>query len=570
MALLAATVVVGAPILALAEGTPAPLVLMGGGQDNPAVLAEALSLAGGSRARVGIVAAGSSNPAAAGSAYARAFEAFGVPAEYVPIADRDAAMAPETIRKLAAADLLFFTGGDQRRFAERIGATLLQGAILDAWRRGAVVAGTSAGAMPWGAAYISNGTSLGAFLEGFGKDLQGQPGLELRPGLRLVDELIVDTHFDAKQRLGRLLLALAASPAGHALGVDEETGAILDRGMVKAMGRGTVTILQAKHLMGNNAAKANQRNPFAAGPFTMSRLIDGQTYSLGQGAVPRPSPEPSATPAPGFFFGLFGTNPNVTPAPARASSQPVTLVAAAVPPPALSSLAAYVRDAGGTQARIVILAGNGASRDADLWRGHLLLLGAGRASVITASELHDRNLAQAIERASALFFLEDATGTMLDALSANRRQLRDVLANYATRLPMGAASLGVRILGEVAYFGHPGEPGHVAKLGLRLLPGAVAEDQLWEAGGLERLIQATLMGDRALGIGLAPDNSVRLENGQAAVIGKGQCVFIDAKNVGPFTLPASESAPWASAMGLEVSVVPPEGAYDLPGHRPRF
>lgn len=562
------------PLLAAEPNVSTPLMLIGGGPDDPALTAEALSLAGGSRAGVAVLAAGSSNPAAAGSAYQNYFSAFGVTARYVPLPDRDAARSPETVRRLAAADMLFFTGGDQHRLAERLADTPALGGIQDGWIRGAAVTGTSAGAMPWGGIYIANGTSLGAFATAFDKDAQGQAGLEVRRGLRLLDDIIVDTHFDTRQRLGRLLLALASTPSAAAIGVDELTAAVVSGDDVRAVGRGTVTVMEARRLTGNNAGRASVRLPFAAGPFSLNRLKGGQTMRLRLSSGARaaaPAAAPSATPQAGFFFGLFGSvAPTPAPAEVAGPRQPITLIAHAAPPHNLSSLNAFIRDSAGTQARILILTGNGASRDAETWRGHLLLLGAGKAQLLTASEIHDQNLAQTLERATGVFFLEDAAGSLLEACNANRRRLRDIIATYAPRLPLGAAGLGVRILGNVAYFGNPADPARRIKEGLRLVPGTTTEEQLWEPGGLERLVQTTLAAGPGLGIGLGPDNSVRIEHGQIAVVGRGQAIFLEGKNVTQFTLPASSSVEPASATGFEASVIPPDGVYDFAGHRPRF
>jgi cyanophycinase-like exopeptidase len=384
------------------------------------------------------------------------------------------------------------------------------------------------------------------------------------------DDLIVDTHFDTRQRLGRLLLALASTPSASAVGIDELTAAVLAGDDVRGVGRGAITILEAPRLAGNNARRASARSPFAAGPFTMHRIRSGQTVRLRQATAP-PAPTRSATPAPGFFFGLVGSAA-ATPPPAEAPGprQPVTLVAAPAPLPALTSPAGFVRDAGGTQARILILTGNGAARDAETWRGHLLLLGAGRTSVLTASEIHDQNLAQLLERSTGVFVLEDSAGSLIDACNANRRRLRDVIATYAPRLPIAAAGRGVRVLGDVAYFGLPSDRARQVKQGLELIPDAVAEDQFWETEGCERLVQCVLYADRGLGIGLGPENSVRIEHGQIVVIGAGQVVFIEGRRIADHAVPRAGSVEPASAIGLEVSVIPPDGVYDLASRQPRF
>jgi len=570
LAIAAAIGLIAGPLLAAEPIARTPLVCIGGGPDDPAIAAEALSLAGGRTAKVAIVSVASSQPGTSGPAYQQFFGAFGVTARYVPITTREAAATPEAVRALANSELLFFSGGDQSRLSERFADTPVLGAVQDGWIRGAVVAGTSAGAMPWGSVFIANGSTLGAFARAFSRDEQGAAGLEIKPGLRLTDDLIVDTHFDSRSRLGRLLLAVAANPRSTGLGVDELTAGIVTGSDVRALGRGSVTVVEARALSGNNAGRASARLPFAAGPFSVHRLKSGATARMRQG-VARTAPGPTPTPQPGFFFGLFGSQ-TATPVPAEAAGprQPVTLIAPAAPLPGLSAPMSFVRDSGGTQARLLILAGNGASRDAQTWRGHLLVLGAGRARVLTASELHDQNFAAALEQSTGVFFLEDAAGTLVERLNANRRHLRDVLAVYAPRLPFGAAGLGVRILGDVTYLGLPTDPLRLVKQGLNLVAGTACDDQTWEFGGVERLIQATLTGGSNLGIGLGPDSAVRVEHGQMLVVGRTQALFVDARNAASAVLPAAGSVEPASVLGLEVSVVPPDGVYDFTGRRPRF
>ncbi len=578
---------VGVTLLAMALGTlpglaaaprfPSPLVLLGGGPAGSAIVAQALSLAGGAGARVAILPLASDHPEQASAAYRRYLDAFGVQSFGLLSPTKASAASPAVLREEASADLLFFPGGDQRRLVSALAGTPLLGAVFDAWRRGAVVAGTSAGAMPWGDTYIANGTSQGAFADAFDRDAQGRPGLELEGGLRLVDDLLVDTHFDEDQRLGRLLLAEAATPSATAIGIDGGTAAILTGQTVHVLGAGAVTVLEAPRLLGNNALSAGPSDLFAAGPFEMQRLVGGQSYLLGSAmpeAVAQPLPAPTATPAPGGFFGWFASRPAAAPTPAPpvpvGPREPITLIGDPVPPPESDAVADFVRDAGGTQARILILSGDGAARDAETWRSGLLVAGAGSATIQTATDLHDQSLSVALEQATGIFFLEDDLGTLLTKLNAGQRNLGDIAALYASRLPVGAAGLGTRILGDVAYFGQPGGTDREVMPGLHLLAGTVADDGFWQPAGLERLIQATLMAGHATGFGLGPGSALRVTGGQALAMGTQQIVVLEGHGLQASTLPATNSVAPASATGLEVSVLAPQGAYDLASFRPRF
>lgn len=556
---------------------PTPLVLIGGGPDDPAIMAQTLSLAGGAGAHVAILPYASSDPSEAAGSYQHYFGAFGVQTDALELASPAAAGSADLLAREAAADLLFFAGGDQSRLVATLKGTPLLGAIVDAWRRGAVVAGTSGSAMPWGSTYIAGGTSRSALAIGLGKDSQGKLGLDLRPGLQLASRLLVDTHFDDDARLGRLLLAEAARPSSVALGIDQGTAAILTGQTVHAMGSASVTVLEAPALTGNDASQTGPTTLFAAGPFEMERLIGGQSYELGSAVSTTPQmPAPSALPAPGGWFGWFG-RPAATPAPAAQAPpaaggppEPVTLIGDATPPGPRDAVEGFVRDAGGTQARLLILAGDEAAPDAEAWRGALMRAGAGSAIVQTATDLHDQSLASALERSTGVFFVEDGLGTLLTALDADSRDLGDVVADYAPRLPMAAAGLGIRILGDVAYLGHPGQPDRLVMPGLDLLKGVVADDDPWEPWGLERLIQATLMAGRATGFALTPGSDLRIAGGQALVGGSAQVLVVEGNGVQAYTLPASDSATPASATGLAISVIAPQGAYDLVHHTPRF
>ncbi|MBI6545159.1 MAG: cyanophycinase [Cyanobacteria bacterium NC_groundwater_1444_Ag_S-0.65um_54_12] len=535
----------------------APLVLIGGGPENHQVTAELLSLAGGTAARAVILPVGSSRPAEAGAAWEKYLAAFGVEARALLLPERAATTAIETLRTLAAADLLFFTGGDQRKLAEWLSGTPVQGALLTAWQRGAVLAGTSAGAMIWGSNYLVSGTSRSALTMAFEKNSEGRPGLELRSAWGFLENFLIDTHFSEKQRLGRLLLALAATPAARALGIDEGTAAIFTGSQLRVIGKGSVSLITAPSLLGNNAKQAGLRTPFAAGPFVMQRLISGQSIDLNdqenakQPVIDREQLAASSS--------------------ARLNKiMPMTLVGSQLPLSSSGAVVDFIRNAGGTGARLLLLAGDRAARPAEVWRKQLLVLGAGRAVVLIASSLHDQGLAQVLADSSGIFFLEDEAGTLLSALNANQRQLGNLLTSYALRLPLAAAGVGVRLLGAVAIFGSPTRGNKFMLPGLRLAPGAVIYEQFWETAGFEQLLQAVLLTRGGFGIGLGPENIVRLDQGQAIVSGQGQVLSLEGAHIQDFTLPATDSLAPAAVRGLEISVIPPDNAYDFQRQLPRF
>jgi cyanophycinase len=130
---------------------------------------------------------------------------------------------------------IFMTGGNQLRLSSMIGGTRLAEAILARFRDGAVVAGTSAGASAISSHMIAFGAS-GATPKH--RMAQIAAGLGLLPGV------IVDQHFQQRNRLGRLLSLIAQNPMLLGLGVDEDTAGVVGPDQVmEVIGRGSITVV---------------------------------------------------------------------------------------------------------------------------------------------------------------------------------------------------------------------------------------------------------------------------------------------------------------------------------------
>jgi cyanophycinase len=153
---------------------------------------------------------------------------------------REEAAEPGISETLRGADGVFLTGGNQVRLVSVIGGTRLEDALFSARDRGAIIGGTSAGA-----------SAVAAHMVAFGR-----PGasprhrmVHISAGLGLVEDVIVDQHFQQRGRMGRLLAAVALSPKLLGLGLDEDTAAIIyaDR-TLEVVGKGAVTIVDGSNV----------------------------------------------------------------------------------------------------------------------------------------------------------------------------------------------------------------------------------------------------------------------------------------------------------------------------------
>lgn len=107
-----------------------------------------LSRLGGNPAVVILpTAAAGENPSLAAENGVRHFTRLGARARAAMAVDRETAGEPQWISLVEGADLIYFTGGDPVYLRETLIGTLLWEAAVESWKRGRMLAGSSAGAM---------------------------------------------------------------------------------------------------------------------------------------------------------------------------------------------------------------------------------------------------------------------------------------------------------------------------------------------------------------------------------------------------------------------------------------
>ena len=116
---------------------------------------------------------------------------------------------------------IFMTGGNQLRLSSVIAGTRLGHAITARHRAGAIVAGTSAGASALGSHMVAFGTS---------GTTPKQRMTQMSAGLGMLPGVLIDQHFEQRNRIGRLLALVAQSPALLGIGLDEDTAGLVSPG----------------------------------------------------------------------------------------------------------------------------------------------------------------------------------------------------------------------------------------------------------------------------------------------------------------------------------------------------
>jgi cyanophycinase len=219
--------------------TQGTVIVIGGAEDkvrDRIILGRFVALAGGADARIAVISTASSLGPEAGERYRAIFTELGAgPVMPLHAVTRTQANDEHIARQVREASGVFLTGGNQLRLSSMIGGTRLAEAIMTRFQAGAVVAGTSAGASAVSSHMIAFGAS-GATPKH--RMAQIAAGLGLLPGV------IVDQHFQQRNRLGRLLSLIAQNPSLLGLGVDEDTaGVVGPDSVMEVIGRGSVTVV---------------------------------------------------------------------------------------------------------------------------------------------------------------------------------------------------------------------------------------------------------------------------------------------------------------------------------------
>ena len=236
-----------------------------------------LTLAGGPASRLVVISTASSLGDEITHAYLQLFDALGV-TDVVGIRpeSRREAADPALIAAIDRATAVFMTGGNQVKLATLVVGTPLGDAILAAHRRGALIAGTSAGASICSRHMVSFGP--GGTTPKFRIS-------QVSEGLGLLTGIIVDQHFTQRNRFGRLLALIADNPAQLGIGIDEDTAAIIrPDGTLEVKGRGVVTIVDGSQLV-TTAYTATGTQPLMISGLILHSLPRGARFDLHRRAL---------------------------------------------------------------------------------------------------------------------------------------------------------------------------------------------------------------------------------------------------------------------------------------------
>lgn len=181
---------------------------------------------------------------------------------------------PVKIAAIQQSRIIFLGGGDQDRFMKLIAGTTIKTLIQQAYRNGAVIAGTSAGASVMSNRMIT-GNSLTDTAYSATFPVLKKNNLEVKVGLALLDSVIIDQHFVKRSRYNRMLSAVMENPGYQCIGIDESTAIVVKNGIARVTGESQVLLFtNAKQVHTGN------ENRLAASSISISILLRGEKFAI--------------------------------------------------------------------------------------------------------------------------------------------------------------------------------------------------------------------------------------------------------------------------------------------------
>ncbi|MCX7708758.1 MAG: cyanophycinase [Clostridia bacterium] len=267
----------------MGEKVKGNLIIIGGAEDkygDSEILRQVVDQIGGSSASLVVMTTATEKPQEAGDEYRNVFGRLGINSiDVLNIDTREEAEKDENVERIMNSTGIFFTGGDQLRITSILGGTKVYKALHDVYARGTAIVGTSAGASVMSGNMIVDGNS---------NDPARKCTLKMAPGLGLLEEAIVDQHFDQRGRLGRLLCGVAENPFMLGIGIDEDTAIrVHPNAHFEVIGTNAVTVVDGKSIKSSNVSELKPDEILAITNVTLHVLPKGYGFDMANRTVIR-------------------------------------------------------------------------------------------------------------------------------------------------------------------------------------------------------------------------------------------------------------------------------------------
>lgn len=285
-------------LIALAAGACAPkspataaplpkghLFIIGGGERDAPLMKRYIQLAEAhDTGRIVVFTMASGSPDEVGPELLTEFKGNGARDVVYYNLTRDQALRPGSDKVLDGAGGIWFSGGDQALLTAALLDTPVHKRMLELYRQGAVIGGTSAGAAVMSEFMITGNEKRTGGEEGTWEVILADD-VEHTPGFGFVTAAVIDQHFVTRRRHNRLIAVVLQHPTLVGVGIEEST-AVLVRpdGRYEALGEGQVIVYDARKARTFQSPDGH----LGGHGLTMHVLLPGDVYDLAAGRVEEP------------------------------------------------------------------------------------------------------------------------------------------------------------------------------------------------------------------------------------------------------------------------------------------
>lgn len=257
--------------LAQPKGT---LVIIGGGSRPDVIIERIIQESGLKTGGFGVVLPMSSTSDSAVFYAAEPFMKAGVTNIYGLRFRKGETPSKTGLDSLKSAKLIYITGGDQARFMNVVEGTPIKVAIQDAYKRGAVIAGTSAGAAVMCEKMTTGNQLRDTTYTATFRTIESN-NLEIKPGLGLLTGVLLDQHFLIRSRHNRLITGVIDYPDHKGIGIDESTAVVVKGNDAEVIGLSQVLVVENP-----KRSRVVKENKLGASGLVISVLVPGDKFAI--------------------------------------------------------------------------------------------------------------------------------------------------------------------------------------------------------------------------------------------------------------------------------------------------